>query len=277
MLEKSEKKLRILSTIFLGILFCSMIWTFIGYIFVFKLKIQSFLLGLAWLPIFSLVVLAMFSIFPLSAVSFFIWALIGWKRKKYHWKTLVLASSNVVGIIVFVSLFMVFIYTIRADILSNLTSQQLSDLFKYTDNLVGKPFPFVTLTDINGNKVDLITFKGKPLMLIFFATYNGWSLDVDYARKFGEKYQKQGLITIFINEDSNISRLRSFLLRKKITFPCLLDSEENILRSLYYSKGNEVILLINQNSIIVGQYVIPIWSAERDSQMLENGLQSLTK
>jgi cytochrome c biogenesis protein CcmG/thiol:disulfide interchange protein DsbE len=70
-----------------------------------------------------------------------------------------------------------------------------------TQTLTGKPAPDFILEDLNGNKVSLASFKGKPLLINFWATWCGpckietpWL--VDLQNEYGPKgFQIVGIST----------------------------------------------------------------------------------
>jgi peroxiredoxin len=95
---------------------------------------------------------------------------------------------------------------------------------------VGKPIPDVTLPDIDGKSVSLDSFRGKIVLLAFWAS---WCPRCEEELTFLEGiYKTSGdIVVLAINQESqNISRahldrIRGALKEWKIDFPVLIDRD----------------------------------------------------
>ena len=68
--------------------------------------------------------------------------------------------------------------------------------------LDGKIAPAFTLQDLNGNKVSLSSYKGRPLVVDFWATWCGpCKVEIPWFEKLHDQYRSQGLEIIGISAD----------------------------------------------------------------------------
>jgi thiol-disulfide isomerase/thioredoxin len=69
--------------------------------------------------------------------------------------------------------------------------------------LKGKPAPAFTLTDLNGKKVSLADYKGKAVLLNFWATWCGpCKLEIPWIEKLRDQYKPQGFEVLGIESDN---------------------------------------------------------------------------
>jgi len=70
--------------------------------------------------------------------------------------------------------------------------------------LQGKAAPAFTLVDLNGKKVSLADFKGKPVVVNFWATWCGpCKLEMPWFEEFSGKYKAQGLVVLGVDQDED--------------------------------------------------------------------------
>jgi len=68
--------------------------------------------------------------------------------------------------------------------------------------LQGKAAPAFTLVDLGGKKVSLADFKGKPVVVNFWATWCGpCQLEMPWFEEFSGKYKPQGLVVLGVDQD----------------------------------------------------------------------------
>ena len=69
-------------------------------------------------------------------------------------------------------------------------------------NLRGKPAAIFTLSTLDGKRVALKDFKGKPVLLNFWATWCApCKVEMPWFQEFQQKYAAQGLQVVGVNED----------------------------------------------------------------------------
>jgi peroxiredoxin len=114
-------------------------------------------------------------------------------------------------------------------IIRQMTAARLKQL-----DLVGKPAPPISGTDLDGKAVKLADYKGQVVVVAFWAS---WSLpaaeEIEFFEDFYRKNQKRGLKVIAINVDAMqeggvevatvLPAVRRFTLAKNVDWPVLMN------------------------------------------------------
>ena len=119
--------------------------------------------------------------------------------------------------------------------------------------LQGKPAPGFSLVDLDGNKVSLAQFKGKPVLVNFWATWCGpCKLEMPWFEEFHKKYADQGLVVLGVAADEAGKTAISTVAHKTgVTYPVLLEDGkvtdayggvEYLPESFYVDRGGKVML-----------------------------------
>lgn len=107
----------------------------------------------------------------------------------------------------------------------------------YTSPLQGKPAPAFTLEDIAGKKVSLADYRGKAVMLNFWATWCGpCNIEIPWLIDLRQKYAAQGFEILGVSSDEldlndkakladEKKAIQQFVERKKMNYPILLDGD----------------------------------------------------
>ena len=86
-----------------------------------------------------------------------------------------------------------------------------------------------TLKDVNGRDVSLATFKGKVILLNFWATWCGpCKIEIPWFMEFQQKYKDKGLVVVGISSDDTIEKLKPFVAQQQFNYVILqgLDRED---------------------------------------------------
>lgn len=115
--------------------------------------------------------------------------------------------------------------------------------------------PAFSLRDLNGNPVSLNEYKGKPLLLFFWATWcTACKEDIDFLERFFKHYRGElKLFTIAIDGDME-KRVKRIVKDREITLPVLLDRKEQIARK-FGVKMVPTAFLINREGLMEGMVV----------------------
>jgi peroxiredoxin len=92
-------------------------------------------------------------------------------------------------------------------------------------DIVGKPLE-LSFTAIDGKKVDIADYKGKVVLVDFWATWCGPCIaELPNVMKTYEKFHDKGFEIIGISLDQRKERLEAFIAEKKMTWPQQFDGK----------------------------------------------------
>jgi cytochrome c biogenesis protein CcmG/thiol:disulfide interchange protein DsbE len=91
-----------------------------------------------------------------------------------------------------------------------------------------KPAPDFTLKDGNGQDVSLADFRGKVVLLNFWATWCGpCRIEMPWFVEFQRQYKDQGFTVVAVSlDDEGWDVIRPFAEEMKLNFPVLLGNDE---------------------------------------------------
>ena len=94
--------------------------------------------------------------------------------------------------------------------------------------LNGKSAPAFTLVNLDGKKVSLADFKGKPVLVNFWATWCGpCKLEMPWFEEFNKKYSAQGLVILGVAADEAGKNVIAGTAKKSgVTYPILLGDDK---------------------------------------------------
>jgi thiol-disulfide isomerase/thioredoxin len=79
-----------------------------------------------------------------------------------------------------------------------------------------------TVTDMNGEKVTLASFKGKVIVLDFWATWCGpCKVEIPHFIEFQQKYGAKGLQVVGISVDDPVDKLTPYVKEMGMNYPVL--------------------------------------------------------
>jgi len=99
---------------------------------------------------------------------------------------------------------------------------------KYESPLTGKAAPAFELEDLNGNKVSLASYKGKAVLVNFWATWCApCKLEMPWFEEFRQKYGPQGFEILGIAEDdAGKDVIAKAVKRINVSYPILLTDQK---------------------------------------------------
>jgi len=117
-----------------------------------------------------------------------------------------------------------------------------------------KPAPDFDLKDIHGQSVNLAQFKGKPVLLNFWATWCGpCREELPSMQRMHEASKKNGgfhIIAISIDR-FNMKKVSRYAENLNLTFPVLVDPDRKI-RNAYFIRGLPTSYLIDSEGKLRG-------------------------
>jgi peroxiredoxin len=134
-----------------------------------------------------------------------------------------------------------------------------------------QPAKDFTLKDLQSKKVSLSEFRGKVVLLNFFATWcSPCRIEIPELVKIHQKYKKKdfALLGISLDMDAVPFMLKSFAKDMKITYPILVGTPE--VAEQYQISGVPITLVINKEGKIHKRFIglVP-------TEQLENALKDL--
>ena len=118
--------------------------------------------------------------------------------------------------------------------------------------LVGKPAPEISGTDLEGKPVSLSSLRGRVVLLDFWAMWCGPCVQaIPHVQKIAGTVADKPVTLLGINLDAKGSdqKLKKFLEKRKITIPQFLDPDSNVSKK-YRVNGVPCTVLIGTNGVI---------------------------
>ena len=137
---------------------------------------------------------------------------------------------------------------------------------------LGQPAPDFTLTDSAGSPVKLSAYKGKVVLLDFWATWcGGCKVEIPWYMEFQNKYKDKGLSVVGVSMDEDgWKSVKPFLAENKINYPIVIGNSD--LGGQFGVSGLPLTLLIDRNGKIADSHAGMV-----DKDAFEREIQSLLK
>jgi thiol-disulfide isomerase/thioredoxin len=91
-----------------------------------------------------------------------------------------------------------------------------------------------TLKDVNGRSVTLADYKGKVILLDFWATWCGpCKVEIPHFIEFQNQYGKQGLQVLGVSVDDPVDKLLPYVQEMKMNYPVLQGLGHDDLQDAY--------------------------------------------
>ena len=98
----------------------------------------------------------------------------------------------------------------------------------------GSPTLDFVLKDMDGKDVNLAEFKGRPILINFWATWcPPCKAEIPWFIEFADKYRDKNFVVIGISVDDTAEDIRSFAAEYKINYPMLVGLGHDELRQAY--------------------------------------------
>ena len=115
---------------------------------------------------------------------------------------------------------------------------------------VGKLAPDFKLENLDGQSVSLSDFRGKPVLINFWASWCGpCRAEMPYIQQIYEEWSDKGLEVLAIDIGESSSKVKEFLQSQGLSIPVLLDTEKNVAQE-YNITGIPTTFFIDKDGII---------------------------
>lgn len=114
-----------------------------------------------------------------------------------------------------------------------------------------------TLTALDGTTVQLSDYRGKRVLLNFWATWcPPCKAEMPHLEKFWQEAQQQGIVVLGINltdTERSVDHVASFVTERDLTVPVVLD-QGGYVRDLYRVRAYPTSFIVDSNGVIRGVY-----------------------
>ena len=123
---------------------------------------------------------------------------------------------------------------------------------------VGQPAPAFSSWDLGGSKVQLADFKGRPVLLTFWATWcTACQDELPALQRIRDRYQPTGFTVLAVNyKETNYARLSQYLAGLHLNLEAVIDPEGAIATAYGVDIGLPINVLLDRrgtvSQIIVG-------------------------
>jgi cytochrome c biogenesis protein CcmG, thiol:disulfide interchange protein DsbE len=130
-----------------------------------------------------------------------------------------------------------------------------------TSPLIGQPAPDFTLSTLgnNASKVHLTDFKGKAVILNFWASWCGpCNQEAPFLQKAWPGLHSQGIVFLGVDSGDISSEALKFLKQYGVTYPNVQDTFDSATAISYGGTGFPTTIFINKDGIVVAKWINPL-------------------
>jgi thiol-disulfide isomerase/thioredoxin len=126
-----------------------------------------------------------------------------------------------------------------------------------------------TVKDMNGASVKLADYKGKVILVNFWATWcPPCKAELPALIELYDRYKDQGLVVLGISGDDDAETLRAFASEWKINYPMIVGRDETDLMDSYGPiYGYPISVIVGRDGSVCGKHVGPATKEEFEREI----------
>lgn len=127
-----------------------------------------------------------------------------------------------------------------------------------------------TLKDVDGKDVRLASYKGKVVLLNFWATWCGpCKVEIPWFNEFQQKYRDRGFVVLGISADDTVEQLKPFVAKYQMIYPVLVGlGRDDVQEALGPVWGLPTTLLIGRDGSVCKRHMGLVQKAEFEKGIL---------
>jgi len=115
---------------------------------------------------------------------------------------------------------------------------------------VGQPAPDFTLKTVDGQQVSLSQFKGKPVIINFWATWcPPCRLEMPALEEISKQAADKGFVLLAVNQEEDAATVKSFLTQNHYDYLSVLDRDGSV-STKYQVSGIPTSIFVDANGIV---------------------------
>lgn len=129
--------------------------------------------------------------------------------------------------------------------------------FVATPSMAGEQAADFTLRDINNKEVSLSDFKGKVVLMSFWATWCGpCKVEMAHLHEMYEELKDDGFVVLSVSSDDarTTSQVKPYIKRKRYNFPVVLDKKSTVTLSYNPTKTLPYSVLVGKDFSVSKRY-----------------------
>ena len=126
-----------------------------------------------------------------------------------------------------------------------------------------------TVKDMNGSSVRLADYKGKVILLNFWATWCApCKAELPGFVELYAEYKDKGLVILGVSADDDAETLRSFASEWKLNYPVIVGRDETALLDAYGPIfGYPISVLVGRDGAVCGRHIGPATKEEFEREI----------
>jgi peroxiredoxin len=136
---------------------------------------------------------------------------------------------------------------------------------------VGETAPAFTSWDLSGKKVSLAEFKGRPVLITFWATWcTACQQELPTVQRIRDQYQSTGFSVLALDyRETNTARMSQFLAGLHVNLEAVIDPDGTIASAYGVDIGLPISVLLDRKGTVVQIWIGAVTSAELETAVGE--------